>query len=139
MRISDWSSDVCSSDLRDALTAYFRYQYVPAPRSIWRGISKLPPGHSITIDASDIGTSGADGLQHLPCAYWSMESASSNGVDHCLTGPAAAMLDRLDAVLNHAVAERMIVDVTAGEFLSGGIDYSLLDALLQPPAAKQDT
>src|SRR3546814_3616307 len=73
-------------------------------------MSKLPPGHSITIDASDIGTSGADGLQHLPCAYWSMESASSNGVDHCLKGPADAMLDRLDAVLNHAVAERMIAD-----------------------------
>src|SRR3546814_19410948 len=115
MRISDWSSDVCSSDLRDALTAYFRYQYVPAPRSIWRGISKLPPGHSITIDASDFGTSGADGLQHLPCAYWSMESASSNGVDHCLKGPADAMLDRLDAVLNHAVAEGMIAEVPLGE------------------------
>src|SRR3546814_253896 len=116
---------------RDALTAYFRYQYVPAPRSIWRGISKLPPGHSITIDASDIGTSGADGLQHLPCAYWSMESASSNGVDHCLKGPADAMLDRLDAVLNHAVAERMIADVPLGAFLSGGIDSSLIVAMMQ--------
>src|SRR3546814_14665416 len=105
---------------RDALTAYFRYQYVPAPRSIWRGISKLPPGHSITIDASDIGTSGADGLQHLPCAYWSMESASSNGVDHCLKGPADALLDRLDAVLNHAVEERMIGDGIGNRAVRGG-------------------
>src|SRR3546814_5143677 len=110
MRISDWSSDVCSSDLRDALTAYFRYQYVPAPRSIWRGISKLPPGHSITIDASDIGTSGADGLQHLPCAYWSMESASSDGVDHCLKGPSDAMLGRRSE--EHTSAHQSLVRIS---------------------------
>src|SRR3546814_19952586 len=56
MRISDWSSDVCSSDLgltREvdfaALDDYLTYGYVPAPKTIFRGVHKLPPAHWLTL------------------------------------------------------------------------------------------
>src|SRR3546814_10046073 len=58
---------------RDALTAYFRYQYVPAPRSIWRGISKLPPGHSITIDRSEEHTSELQSLMRISYAVFCLK------------------------------------------------------------------
>src|SRR6266480_808233 len=55
---------------RDALALYLRYGYVPAPRSIYRGIHKLPPGACLTVAADDLGATPA------PAAYWSVRDAA---------------------------------------------------------------
>jgi asparagine synthase (glutamine-hydrolysing) len=121
---------------RAALTAYLRYQYVPAPCSIWKGIWKLPPGHRISLDMDAFGTAMDPMLHRRALPYWSMRSVAEQAVQRRFTGSPDAMIDRLDAVLNNAVAERMIADVPLGAFLSGGIDSSLIVAMMQSQSAK---
>jgi asparagine synthase (glutamine-hydrolysing) len=111
---------------RHALGEYFRLGYVPAPFSIYQGISKLPPGTRICLDLTT-GSLGA------PQAYWSLADVAC--------GPRRAderlpdVVDELDEVLDQAVRSRMVADVPLGAFLSGGIDSSVVVALMQKSAA----
>jgi asparagine synthase (glutamine-hydrolysing) len=107
---------------REALTAYLRHQYVPAPHSIMRGISKLPAGTHVMVTA--------DGATD-PCPYWSIEETAVAGQDDPFVANDGAMLDRVEDVLRRAVRERMVADVPVGAFLSGGIDSSLTSAIMQ--------
>ncbi|MCW9059621.1 MAG: N-acetylglutaminylglutamine amidotransferase [Gammaproteobacteria bacterium] len=96
---------------------------VPAPRTILRGIRKLPPGHSLTIEAN--------GRKRLN-RYWRLETRP---VDHSLSE-----WDWVEAVhesLLRAVQRRMTVaDVPVGVLLSGGLDSSLLVGLLAESGAE---
>ncbi len=108
---------------RQALTLFLRYNYIPAPFSIWRGIAKLPPGHLVRIG----GRGAAIGT---PTAYWDFRAAAAEGAAAPLPdGPGLA--DELEALLADAVGRRMVADVPVGAFLSGGIDSSLVVALMQ--------
>jgi asparagine synthase (glutamine-hydrolysing) len=111
-----------SSELSpNALEAYFRLGYVPAPLSILAAVSKLEPGAVLTWRED-----GAPVLSH----YWRLAEAVVAGQgDRLADGPEA--VDRLDAILRHAVARQMISDVPLGAFLSGGIDSSLVTAIMQ--------
>lgn len=108
---------------RDALTAFFRFGYVPGDRAIYRGITKVPPGTCLTF------ASPTDPPAVTP--YW-------NALDVALEGIAARpqsadttqALDELDDLLGDAVSRRMIADVPLGAFLSGGIDSSIVTALM---------
>lgn len=111
---------------RDALAAYLRYLYVPAPWSILRGVTKLLPGRILTIRApGDIGTE---------TEYWSPLEAALEGRRSQWTGSDEGALDALDALLKDAVASRLLSDVPVGAFLSGGIDSSLVVALMAESA-----
>lgn len=108
---------------RDALTAFLRYNYVPAPHCIWQGMRKLLPGHLLEIRDSgrDVGTSRA---------YWDFRTVAVRGAASPLAdGPALA--DELEGLLKGAVLRRMEADVPLGAFLSGGIDSSLIVSLMQ--------
>jgi asparagine synthase (glutamine-hydrolysing) len=108
---------------RQALTSFLRYNYIPAPRSIWRGIHKLLPGHlaRITAGGAEIGA---------PKAFWDFRMVAEQGADAPLpNGPTLA--HELEALLADAVGRRMVADVPVGAFLSGGIDSSLVVALMQ--------
>jgi asparagine synthase (glutamine-hydrolysing) len=120
----DFSSDVD----RDALALFLRYNYVPAPHTIWRGIAKLPPAHFIEVRecGRDIGP---------PTPYWDFRSVAETGAARPLAdGP--ELLDRLDGVLRDAVRLRMQADVPLGAFLSGGIDSSTIVALMQAQSTR---
>ena len=112
---------------RDALGAFLRFSYVPAPHSIWRGISKLRPGHILTLrTAADTGHDRT---------YWSLDEVGETGAvarrtprDH------ASMVNETEALLSEVVTSQMISDVPLGAFLSGGIDLSLVAALMQKRA-----
>lgn len=114
---------------RDVLTLYLRYNYVPAPYSIYRGIFKLPPGAHLTIAVDDL-----PGAQARPAYYWRALDAASQ--------PARADLDdetarlELDAELRRAIRHQMVADVPLGAFLSGGIDSSLVVALMQTMSSR---
>jgi asparagine synthase (glutamine-hydrolysing) len=102
-----------------ALHRYFIFQYVPAPHSIYRGFRKVPPGHALTID---VGATPAD--VPAPEPYWQLQPAP-------FTGTYADAKQRLGELLTRAVQKRLIADVPLGAFLSGGIDSSIVVALMR--------
>jgi asparagine synthase (glutamine-hydrolysing) len=108
---------------RNALALYLRYQYIPAPYTIYEGISKLSPGTRLTIDEAG-NVSG-------PVPYWSAKEAAERGVTNPLGGSDAEAVDELDDLLRDSVRMRMVADVPLGAFLSGGIDSSAVVAAMQ--------
>ena len=108
---------------RGALELYLRYMYVPAPCSIYEGISKLLPGAILTFDPATRQTKTSE--------YWSPRAAAMSGMDHRFAGSEEEASHALEALLRDAIRIRMIADVPLGVFLSGGIDSSLVTALMQ--------
>ncbi|HUR82776.1 MAG TPA: asparagine synthase (glutamine-hydrolyzing) [Thermoanaerobaculia bacterium] len=113
---------------RDAVAAYLRFLYVPAPLSIYRGICKQTPGTIVTLSrtTSELRTT----------TYWSAAEVAERGVHQRFRGNESEAADELDALLRDAVAMRMVADVPLGVFLSGGIDSTLVTALMQAQASQ---
>jgi asparagine synthase (glutamine-hydrolysing) len=97
----------------DALGLYLTLQYVPDPLTIFRGASKLPPGHLLVHDAA--GTRVTRWWDPLAAAAEPFPDSTEEEV-----------LDRLDALLRESIRLRLVSDVPLGAFLSGGIDSSLV-------------
>ncbi len=112
---------------REALTLYFRHNYIPAPWSIHTGARKLPPGHILTL---------RPGREPELACYWSAGEAFAQGEAAPFRGTEAEALERLEALLMDAVGLRMLSDVPLGAFLSGGVDSSLVVALMQAQSAR---
>ena len=109
---------------RDSLALFMRFSYVPSPFSIYRDIRKLPPASLLRISRGS--QAGA-----VPKAYWSALEAAVAGERNPFQGSAAEATDELDRLLRDAVRMRMVADVPLGAFLSGGIDSSMVVALMQ--------
>jgi asparagine synthase (glutamine-hydrolysing) len=108
-----------------ALTSFMRYSYVPAPWTIWKQVRKLTSGSMVTFSrASEI----QDWPQPEP--YWSMRETMLAGERDRLTDPVEAA-DELERLLSQAVKRQLLSDVPVGAFLSGGIDSSIIVALMQ--------
>jgi len=108
---------------RDSLAAYMREGYIPAPRSIYRGISQLKPGCVLALHGS--------GSEPRIEPYWSAEDMIRRGVEERSALGEAEAVDALDELLAKAVAGQLLADVPVGAFFSGGIDSSLIVALMQ--------
>jgi asparagine synthase (glutamine-hydrolysing) len=115
---------------RTSLGLFLRLKYVPTPRSIYVGVSKLPPGTYATVDPTVPG--GVVG----PTAFWSAEDAIRRGVEDPLDVAPEEAVDRLEALLLDAVGIRMEADVPLGAFLSGGVDSSTVVALMQAQGSR---
>jgi asparagine synthase (glutamine-hydrolysing) len=113
---------------RDAICALVRYKYVPAPRSIYEGIRKLPPACVLQIHASDVGRLPE------PVPFWSAREAAEQGVGTPLVEPLSDSVDRVHELLRDSVRIRMESDVPIGAFLSGGVDSSTVAAVMQESA-----
>lgn len=113
---------------RGALRLFMRYGYLPMPFSIYDGIFKLPPGSLLTVSAEQ--------PQPQVEAYWSVVRTQVDGAGHRFAGTEAQAVDRLDELLREVIAEQVIADVPVGAFLSGGIDSSLVVALMQAQASQ---
>jgi asparagine synthase (glutamine-hydrolysing) len=113
---------------RGALTVYLRHDYIPAPHSIYKGVYKLLPGTLLTIRGF--------GSDASPKPFWSAKQAAEEGLSHPFVGTEVEAVDQLDALLNDAVSMRMEADVPLGAFLSGGIDSSLVVAIMQANSAR---
>ena len=112
---------------RDALLLYLRFGYIPAPHSIYRGIAKLPQGTSATL---------RPGEPPRIEPYWRARQVVEKGLASRLDVPAAAAEEELDVLLRDAVRRRMIADVPLGALLSGGVDSSVVVALMQAQSSR---
>jgi asparagine synthase (glutamine-hydrolysing) len=113
----------------DALAAYLRYLYVPAPQTIYRHVRKLLPGHILSV--SSVTESLPDSV-----ADWSLSEAYSKGRHNRFEGSDSEAIEELSALLTDAVRLRMRSDVPLGALLSGGVDSSTLVALMQANASR---
>ena len=120
---------------RDALALFLRHQYVPSPHTIWRGIFKLPPGCLLSLDLAHGLEPHADLLARIS-RHWCARTIAERADDAAAPPTDAAALDRLDQLLSQAVSDCMVADVPLGAFLSGGIDSSLVVALMQRQAPR---
>lgn len=111
---------------RAALTQFLRFQYVPSPRSIYEGVSKVAPGERISYRRTASGTLVQEKLR-----YWSPLEVFAANSESEFRGTRADAEHELEALLEDAVGLRMISDVPLGAFLSGGIDSSLVVAFMQ--------
>ncbi|WP_240342516.1 asparagine synthase (glutamine-hydrolyzing) [Methylococcus sp. EFPC2] len=110
---------------RNALAAYMRHNYVPAPYSIYKGIYKLLPGTYLSLET------GAVGDEPAAKTYWSARAVAEAGVSAPFTGSEQAALSELERLLKQSVNQQMVADVPLGAFLSGGYDSSMIVALMQ--------
>jgi asparagine synthase (glutamine-hydrolysing) len=114
---------------RRAFAAYLEYGYVPGPGSIHEGIRKLPPGTILSVPA------GAAGVRPEPVTYWSAREVARRGLTAPLALSPQEAVDELDRLLRDAVKLRLESDVPLGAFLSGGVDSSVVVALMQAVGA----
>lgn len=113
----------------EALGLYFRHLAVPAPFCIYQGLAKLMPGTWMEIGQKDL----EQGQLPEPRTYWDLESIAQTPGPLFSDGQEAE--SELAALLADSVKLRSIADVPLGVFLSGGVDSSLVAALLAGQAS----
>jgi asparagine synthase (glutamine-hydrolysing) len=99
-----------------ALSNFLSLKYVPSPQTMFAGVAALPPGHLMTCDAG--------GVSIRP--YWDL-SFASNADRHVRE---EEYTEKLSALLSECVQSQLVSDVPFGAFLSGGVDSSLVVALM---------
>ena len=108
---------------RGALALFLRYNYIPAPYSIYKGIHKLLPGTYLVVRP---GERGAE-----PTIYWSAKKWAETGQRNLFDGGDVEAREELERLLRQSVSKQMVADVPLGAFLSGGVDSSTIVALMQ--------
>ncbi|MFQ5865490.1 MAG: asparagine synthase (glutamine-hydrolyzing) [bacterium] len=109
LQVQDVTREV---DLR-ALDIYLTFEYIPSPHSIFQNISKLPPGHTLTLRDGKISVK----------EYWDVQFEEKAVSEQELR-------EQMVELLQDAVKIRLMSDVPLGAFLSGGIDSSSVVALM---------
>jgi asparagine synthase (glutamine-hydrolysing) len=116
-----WKAGGLSQEMDlEALSDYFSYQYVPAPKTIYRSVRKLRPAHYLIVDKS--------GIREVP--YWDIHFNQTKELSE------SEWCESFLEEYRSAVKSRLISDVPLGAFLSGGVDSSSVVALMnefQPP------
>ena len=127
---------------REALAQYLSFAYVPAPRSIHPGIYKLEPGCILEVNGTPPlspphqplrpeETFGSLSIRR----YWSLNETIEAGSRSNFATETEAV-STLENTLSEAVGRQMISDVPLGAFLSGGIDSSVIVALMQAQSSR---
>jgi asparagine synthase (glutamine-hydrolysing) len=117
---------------RNALALFMRYNYIPAPHSIYSGIRKQIPGTILSLQVDGLET----GASPVELVYWSAAEIAGRGIAHPFEGTDAEAVGELDSLLRDCVKRQMVADVPLGAFLSGGIDSSTVVALMQAASSR---
>ncbi|MBC2732963.1 MAG: asparagine synthase (glutamine-hydrolyzing) [Desulfobacteraceae bacterium] len=122
---------------RHALGYFLRFGYIPAPLSIYAGIYKLPQAHYVILDSGNCDSAyTVKAFQSRCVCYWNLPAIVNTAVAQPNDMDESAALDQLDALLTESVRLRMVADVPVGSMLSGGIDSSLVTAIMQRLSSK---
>ena len=113
---------------RNSLALFFRHNYIPAPHTIYTNARKLEPGKILTVQGPE--------FQPDIRTYWSAADVWNSGFENGFFGGEADAVDELERLLKESVRLRMVADVPVGAFLSGGIDSSLVVALMQAQSSR---
>jgi asparagine synthase (glutamine-hydrolysing) len=98
----------------DALGLYLESQYIPSPKSVYRHVRKLEPGHALLVEDGKLSVR----------AYWRPDYSSKMQLED------SEALAGLEAELRRSVESMLVSDVPLGSFLSGGVDSSVVSALM---------
>jgi len=110
-----WPAGGLSNEMDlEALSDYFALQYVPAPKTIYRSVRKLRPGHYLVVEGSN--------LREVP--YWDIRFDQTRELSE------EEWSESFLAEYRTAVKSRLVSDVPLGAFLSGGVDSSSVVALM---------
>lgn len=107
---------------KNSLASYFRFNYVPAPISIFKGLYKLSPGSILKFNKN---------WEKEEIRFWDFQKVVSHGLANPFEASEPELIEQADILLRDAVKRRMMADVPLGAFLSGGIDSSTVVALMQ--------
>ncbi len=108
---------------RDALALMLRFNNIPAPFTIYKEIHKVQPGKILEFPRNSFVPQATD--------YWDASTILSASVDQPFCGSPQDAIAETERLLSQSLAGQMIADVPLGAFLSGGIDSSLVVALMQ--------
>ena len=114
---------------RGALALLLRYNYIPAPYSIYQGIQKLRPAHYVKIRQGD--------RNPVTRCYWDYHAVIRAGLAQPFAGTIQQAVDHLETLLTTSLTGQMVADVPLGAFLSGGIDSSTIVALMQRRSSRK--
>lgn len=133
---SELSAIECHPGFADDVDAavvglYMQHGYVPTPHTIYRGIRKVPPGSYVRVI-----TDKCSGCCEPPIAYWTLAETCASGVANRFSGTEQAAASELEGHLVRAIATQMTADVPLGALLSGGVDSSLVVALMQAQSSR---
>jgi asparagine synthase (glutamine-hydrolysing) len=106
----------------EALDQYFSLRIIASPHSMFRRIRKLPPGHYLTY-SHDMGLNVE--------RYWTLDFEPKD------TRPENDILDGLEEQLIEAMRLHVVSDVPVGAFVSGGLDSTLVAAIVMKHVAKE--
>ena len=115
----------------DSLSTFLSLGYIPSPYSIWDGIKKLEPGQLITININSNNLFNLD-----KDFYWSLSDVIISSQKNLFLGTSSQAIKKLESLIIKSVKGQMLSDVPLGAFLSGGIDSSLIVAIMQSVSNK---
>ncbi|MDP3705553.1 MAG: asparagine synthase (glutamine-hydrolyzing) [Legionellaceae bacterium] len=110
---------------RSSIALFMQYGYIPAPHSIYENIHKLTPGTFLTVTKSILQN------KLIPKVYWSAAQIAEEGLASPLLISDTDAIEQTEQLLNTIITGQMISDVPIGAFLSGGVDSSLVAAMMQ--------
>lgn len=119
----------------NAASSYLRWNYIPAPSSIYRGIYKLIPGTFLQLTPTHFQKKTLP----PPVTFWSLADAAWRGIENPYAGSFADAVDELESLVRQAVQLQSVADVPVGAFLSGGIDSSTVVAMMQSATTSKVT
>jgi len=106
---------------QSSIGSFLRFDYIPAPHSILRSVQKLEAGCTLSVDASE-----GPRIER----YWNLRESVSQGREEQTDVPLTERMHLLEELLKDSVRRRLVSDVPIGALLSGGIDSSLVTAMM---------